>query len=35
MNVLRKNGVEYSASIDGKRTETSLHGIYIQDDYGS
>ena len=31
MNVLKKNGVEHSASIDGKQVEKSLHGIYIQD----
>jgi site-specific DNA-methyltransferase (adenine-specific) len=31
MNVLKKNGVEHSASIDGKQIEKSLHGIYIQD----
>jgi site-specific DNA-methyltransferase (adenine-specific) len=31
MNVLKKNGVEHSASIDGKQIEKSLHGVYIQD----
>ena len=28
MNVLRKNGAEHSASIDGKQIEKSLHSIY-------
>lgn len=31
MNTLKKNGVEHSASINGKQIEKSLHGIYIQD----
>ncbi|MDR0507481.1 MAG: hypothetical protein LBH32_11815 [Dysgonamonadaceae bacterium] len=30
MNVLKKNGVEHSATINGKQIEKSLHGIYIQ-----
>lgn len=31
MNTLKKNGVEHSATINGKNIEKSLHGIYIQD----
>jgi len=31
MNVLKKNGIEHSATISGKQIEKSLHGIYIQD----
>jgi len=31
MNILKKNGIEHSANINGKQIEKSLHGVYIQD----
>jgi len=31
MNFLKKNGLEHSSNINGKRVETTFHGIFIQD----
>ena len=31
MNLLKKNGIEHSATISGKQIEKSFHGVYIQD----